>query len=241
MRNHTLAAGIGVLLLTLGACAANQAAGDGVAPSRAAGAAKALDENQYYAPSEPDPSGAQPAAAEPKALPAAYAEPQPAGNPPAVEHVPLEQASPGERAKPLVPAFPAKMEQERLRDIKTVYFLFDHADLTGGAKRELQASAAWLKSHPNVRVRVEGHCDERGTSEYNLGLGSRRANRVRDYLVQLGVSAHVLDPISFGEEVPLKTGHDESAWRWNRRVEFSPAGSPHPAAAQLPGSGEPRM
>lgn len=239
MRHHILAAGMGLLLVTLGACAANHSASDGIAPSRKA--AKALDDSQYYAPSEPREKQDPAVAEEAKAIPAGYVEPGQDRAAPAVDHVPLESAAPGERAKPIVPAFPAKMEQDRLRDMKTVFFLFDQADLTDDAKRELQANAAWLKAHPSVRVRVEGHCDERGTSEYNLGLGARRANQVRDYLVHLGVSAYVLDPISFGEEMPLKAGHDESAWRWNRRVEFSPAQAAKRAAAQTSAAGEPRM
>ncbi len=240
MRHRVLAAGMGLLLATLGACTANHSASDGMAPSRAASANKALDESQYYAPSEPQEKKAPPSAEEAQAIPAGYVEPGQSGNPPAVEHVPLESAA-GERAKPIVPAFPAKMEQDRLRDMKTVYFLFDRAELTDDAKRELHANAAWLKGHPNLRVRVEGHCDERGTSEYNLGLGARRANQVRDYLLQLGVSAYVLDPISFGEEVPLKAGHDEAAWHWNRRVEFSPASAPKRASAQLPAAADPKL
>jgi peptidoglycan-associated lipoprotein len=123
------------------------------------------------------------------------------------------------------------MEQPRLRDLKTVYFLFDRSDLTPEAKEILRANAQWLKTHPDARVRVEGHCDENGTNEYNLGLGSRRANQVRDYLIHLGVSPYMLEPVSFGEEMPLKAGHDEISWRFNRRVQFSPIDAPNPASA----------
>jgi peptidoglycan-associated lipoprotein len=243
MRHHFFAAGTGMLLL-LGACAANTGDTSGIAPSRRA--AKSLEESKYYAPSEPadlaTQPAAQPAAQEgPKAMPAAYVAPDQRGAAPAVEHVPVDDATSGQQARPIVPAFPARMEQARMRDMQTVYFRYDQAELTPAAKRELQANAAWLKTHSNVRVRVEGHCDERGTNEYNLALGARRANQVRDYLVQLGVSIGTLDPVSFGEEMPLKTGHDESAWRLNRRVEFSPAENPRPTAALVPGGSEPRM
>ncbi|HEX7928055.1 MAG TPA: OmpA family protein, partial [bacterium] len=184
MRQYALVAGLG-LLLTLGACAAQKSTRDGMAPSRAASSAKPLDDNQYYAPSEPGESK-QPAEQKAKApesdvMQAAYTRPD--TDKPAVEHVPVEQGAAGNTAKPLVPAFPAKMEQDKLRDMKTVFFLFDKAELTPDAKQLLATNATWLKAHPNVRVRVEGHCDERGTSEYNLALGSRRSNQVRDYLV----------------------------------------------------------
>jgi peptidoglycan-associated lipoprotein len=248
MRHFALAAGLG-WLLALGACAANQATHGRVAPSRAAGTAKPLEDSQYYAPSETDrpapPESAKPARSEtdrpaaparsqePEVMQAAYTDPALGRNAPAVEQVAVEPAADGVRAKPLVPAFPAKMEQDKLRDMKTVFFLFDKAELTPDAKQLLQANAKWMKAHPNVRVRVEGHCDERGTSEYNLALGSRRANQVRDHLIQLGVSAYALEPVSMGEEMPLKSGHDEAAWRVNRRVQFSPADSPRKASAQI--------
>ena len=237
------AIGLGVALLTLGACAANRATtSNGMAPSRQA-AAKPLDDSQYYAPSESDSKPAQkteskPAAKEPDLLPAAYISPTQPDTKPAVEHMPVEQV-PG--AKPLVPAFPAKMEQDKLRDVKTVFFLFDKSELTPDAKRLLADNARWMKAHPDVRVRVEGHCDERGTNEYNLALGSRRANQVRDYLVTLGISATMLEPVSYGEEMPLKAGHDESAWRLNRRVQFSPVDGPKPASAQLSDPSAPHM
>jgi peptidoglycan-associated lipoprotein len=78
-----------------------------------------------------------------------------------------------------------------------------------------------MTAHPEVRVRVEGHCDERGTNEYNLGLGQRRADKVMSYLMGRGVPARMMLAVSFGEEVPLVIGHDAAAWGQNRRVDFS--------------------
>jgi peptidoglycan-associated lipoprotein len=83
---------------------------------------------------------------------------------------------------------------------------------------------AWLKANPRAQVTVEGHCDERGTSEYNLGLGDRRAKAVREYLVAAGVDGGRIRTISYGKERPFVQGHDESAWRWNRRAHFVIAG-----------------
>jgi len=84
-------------------------------------------------------------------------------------------------------------------------------------KTTLQRQAAWLQKYPAVRVTVEGHCDERGTREYNLALGARRANAVKEYLVSLGVSSGRVDTISYGKERPICTESDESCWAQNRR------------------------
>lgn len=108
-----------------------------------------------------------------------------------------------------------------IRELTRVNFGFDTDELSAQAKRVLDRNAQWLLAHPEARVRVEGHCDERGTNEYNLGLGQRRADRVIAYLVGKGVSARMLHPVSFGEEVPLVSGHAPEAWGQNRRVDFS--------------------
>ena len=78
----------------------------------------------------------------------------------------------------------------------------------------------WLKEHPLVRVEIEGHCDERGTNEYNMGLGAKRAQAARDYLVSLEISAQRLSTVSYGEEIPVCTEHTESCWEKNRRDRF---------------------
>jgi peptidoglycan-associated lipoprotein len=97
-----------------------------------------------------------------------------------------------------------------------VFFAFDHSDLSSDARGTLDRQAAWLNQWSNQRLTVEGHCDERGTREYNLALGERRANAVKDYLVARGVSASRLSTISYGKERPIVLGSNEAAWAQNR-------------------------
>jgi peptidoglycan-associated lipoprotein len=101
-----------------------------------------------------------------------------------------------------------------------VYFDFDQANLREDARARLARNAEFLRSRPEFVVQVEGHCDERGTNDYNLALGERRAQAVRDYLTQLGVAATRLRSVSFGEERPSCTQSDESCWQRNRRAHF---------------------
>lgn len=100
------------------------------------------------------------------------------------------------------------------------FFESDKSDLRDDAREALAANAAWLKQYPTVKVLLEGHCDERNTTEYNLALGWRRAFAARDYLITLGVDGGRLGVVSYGEERPFATGHDESSWAQNRRVHF---------------------
>jgi peptidoglycan-associated lipoprotein len=100
----------------------------------------------------------------------------------------------------------------------TVHFATDSSDVDAEAKAILAKQAAWLVKYPNVHVTVEGHCDERGTREYNLALGDRRANSAKDFLVNAGVSAGRISVISYGKERPVATGSDEDAWAQNRRA-----------------------
>jgi len=127
------------------------------------------------------------------------------------------------RVQPLVPAFPVRAQEERVPTLRTVHFAFDQWDLTPEARALLDGNAEWMKANPEVRVQVGGHADERGTPEYNLALGERRAKRVRDFLVERGVPADNLVTISYGEEVPLDSGHSDAAWSLNRRAEFNRA------------------
>ncbi|NQV57470.1 MAG: peptidoglycan-associated lipoprotein Pal [Rhodospirillales bacterium] len=110
-----------------------------------------------------------------------------------------------------------------------VFFDFDKSNIRADQHAALQRQAAWLKMHPSQVVALEGHADERGTREYNLALGERRANSAKDFLVALGVSPNRLKTISYGKERPVALGHDEAAWKQNRRavtvVTGSPAGS----------------
>ncbi len=98
-----------------------------------------------------------------------------------------------------------------------VFFAFDSSDLSAEARAALEKQAAWLKRYGAVRVAIEGHCDERGTREYNLALGERRANAVKDHLVALGINPSRLNTISYGKERPAAIGHNEVAWAQNRR------------------------
>jgi len=97
-----------------------------------------------------------------------------------------------------------------------VFFAFDKSELSSDARGTLGRQAAWLKQWSNQRLTIEGHCDERGTREYNLALGERRANAVKDYLVASGVSASRLSTISYGKERPIMLGSNEAAWAQNR-------------------------
>jgi len=98
-----------------------------------------------------------------------------------------------------------------------VFFGFDRFDLTPEARGTLDRQAAWLKQYPNVTVTVEGHADERGTREYNLALGERRANSVKNYLVAQGTNPARVKTISYGKERPAVLGSNEAAWAQNRR------------------------
>ena len=98
-----------------------------------------------------------------------------------------------------------------------VFFGFDSSDLTAESRAALEKQAAWMKKFGGVRVVLEGHCDERGTREYNLALGERRANAAKDYLVALGINPARVKTISYGKERPAALGHNESAWAQNRR------------------------
>ena len=112
----------------------------------------------------------------------------------------------------------------RIPELATVYFEYDSFALNSSSRGTLDAAAEWLKANPNQYLQVEGHCDERGTTEYNLALGERRAGSVKDYLIGAGVPSAQLSIISYGEERPAIQGSSESAWSQNRRVEFVTAG-----------------
>jgi peptidoglycan-associated lipoprotein len=102
-----------------------------------------------------------------------------------------------------------------------VHFDYNSFTLSSDAKMLLEQKAQWLSMNPDVDAQIEGHCDERGTTAYNLALGERRANAVRQYMIALGVSPSRLTTISYGEEFPLDPGHNEAAWARNRRAHFA--------------------
>lgn len=118
---------------------------------------------------------------------------------------------------PPPPPPPPKLD---VRELQTVYFDFDKFALTSSAKTALDANYQLLMKFPDAIIKIEGHCDERGTVEYNLSLGEKRAKAVMDYLTGLGVPANRLSIISYGKERPVDTGHNEAAWAKNRRAEF---------------------
>ncbi len=108
-----------------------------------------------------------------------------------------------------------------LVELATIFFDYDSATLSPEGRTALEENAEWIRHHPGLNIRVEGHCDERGTEEYNYNLGQRRAQSVREFLVLEGAESDNLRTWSWGELRPLDTGGAESAWRRNRRVQFA--------------------
>jgi peptidoglycan-associated lipoprotein len=122
-----------------------------------------------------------------------------------------------------------KVDADSIRDksndqlsgmLKPAFFDYDKADIRGDSRDVLATNATWLKKYSSVQFTIEGHADERGTAQYNLALGDRRANAAKDYLVSLGVDASRIKTVSYGKERPFATGHDEDSWQKNRRAHF---------------------
>ena len=126
---------------------------------------------------------------------------------------------------PPPPPAPKASLEDRLKEVQDVYYDYDKSDVRSDARDVLTKDADALKSllsdFPNATIMVEGHCDDRGSAEYNLGLGDRRATSAKDFLVQLGVPADKLRTISYGKERPQCTDHTEECWQKNRRAHFS--------------------
>jgi peptidoglycan-associated lipoprotein len=121
---------------------------------------------------------------------------------------------------PTTTARPAVQDFAAVADLTDVFFDFDKYDIRPNDAKTLDANANWLKSNPNHLVLIEGHCDERGTNEYNLALGERRAKSTMNYLVSQGVQANRITIISYGEERPQCSEHTEACWAKNRRAHF---------------------
>jgi peptidoglycan-associated lipoprotein len=155
----------------------------------------------------PAPTGA--AAMTPSTPPSTGSQMQPS-TPPAT----AAPSTPRQDARPAVKDFAA------IADLRDVFFDFDKYDIRAEDAKTLDANASWLKSNPNHLVLIEGHCDERGTNEYNLALGERRAKSTMNYLVSQGVQANRITIISYGEERPQCTEHTEACWAKNRRSHF---------------------
>jgi len=133
---------------------------------------------------------------------------------PAPPPEPAVQPVPSPAAPAPAPAAPAGSP------LKDVFFDFDKATIREDQKAALNANVGWLKTNGRSKLTIEGHCDERGTAEYNLGLGERRAKAVKDYLVAAGIPTDRIATVSYGKERPFVLGHDESAWKWNRRGQL---------------------
>lgn len=125
---------------------------------------------------------------------------------------------------PVIKETPRKTEEkitvpEDLR-LSTIYFDFDKSNIRSDQRGTLRSNAELLAEYETVKILIEGHCDERGTNEYNLALGQRRSESTKRYLVDYGISISRIETVSYGEERPVDTGHNESAWSKNRRGEF---------------------
>ncbi len=117
--------------------------------------------------------------------------------------------------------------------LKDVFFNFDSSAVRPDGRDALVTNAQWLRANPDVAVTIEGHCDERGSAEYNLALGHRRAQAAANVLVAAGIAPQRITIVSYGKERPFVLGHDESAWRWNRRAHFAAGTAPGPRVSSL--------
>jgi peptidoglycan-associated lipoprotein len=150
--------------------------------------------------------------------------------PPPTESTAPPPSPPSPSQEPTIPPEPRVDEADlNAKDLDTlnrespfqpVFFGFDSSDVDAQAQATLNSNAELLKKYPGWTITIEGHCDERGTAEYNLALGERRALAARNYLVSLGISADRLRTISYGKEFPFDPGHNEEAWAKNRRAHF---------------------
>lgn len=123
-------------------------------------------------------------------------------------------------SEPEIPREEVERELVRQEDLQPIYFDFDKYDLRPGDREILNHNAKVLKKDPDVKIRIEGNCDERGSVEYNLALGERRARAAMEYLINLGISPESISIISYGKERPKYPGHNEEAWAKNRRDDF---------------------
>jgi peptidoglycan-associated lipoprotein len=133
-----------------------------------------------------------------------------------------ETMKPGQQTAMAEAAAGVAATQEKPSQFSDIHFDFDKSFIREDAKPILEQVADYLKKNPRASMVIEGNCDERGTAEYNMALGERRAESAKSYLLSLGVRAGALSTVSFGEEKPLDPGHNESAWAKNRRDHFVP-------------------
>ena len=137
-----------------------------------------------------------------------------------VSTLPIGEKSPEPTDLGTPQAQPLREPGQAVSELKTVYFDFDSYILTDATKATLDSNSEWLTKNPGIHVLIEGHCDERGTVEYNLNLGQKRSDAVREYLILKGLDAATLHTISYGEERPEVEGQTEEAYARNRRVQF---------------------
>lgn len=142
---------------------------------------------------------------------------------PKTAEVPVTRPAPPAETpvKPAPAVSPAAATSES--PLKDIFFNFDDATILADQRKAVEQDFAWLKAHPEVKVTISGNCDERGTEEYNLALGERRADAVKNYLVAEGIAADRINTISYGKDRPFVLGHDENAWKMNRRDHFATA------------------
>ncbi len=152
----------------------------------------------------------------PKPATASEAKPVAAVKSPTAAPVSAPKAEP----RPEAPVRISVEELNRRGYLKDAFFDYDRYDIRQDQRDVLEKDAAWLRENPTVKITVEGHCDERGTDQYNMALGQQRAQAVKDYLIQLGVDPSRIQIISYGKERPFVTGHDDRAWAQNRRDHF---------------------
>jgi peptidoglycan-associated lipoprotein len=175
---------------------------------------------------KPEPPGSEAQGADVGAVPGiatpSGAEPSPGGTASSAPAEPVT-APPVAAAPVESPSGPAVAQAPKAPEVsvKDIFFDFDQAMIRDDSKKTMADNVLWLKTNPASKVTIEGHCDERGSSEYNLALGERRARVTRDFLVAAGIAANRVNTISFGKERPFVLGHDESAWMWNRRAHFT--------------------
>ena len=121
---------------------------------------------------------------------------------------------------PAAAAAAPAMEELFAREVMDAYFDYDKADVSADARTALTQTGQFLRSYPQIKVALEGHCDERGSTEYNLALGDRRAQAAKDFLVSLGIAADRIQTVSYGKERPFCSTHDEACYKQNRRAHF---------------------
>jgi len=145
------------------------------------------------------------------------------------EDAPAPDATASTETAPQIESTPMSFDASgsdsgRIEGLQSINFEYDKASLSADAKKKIQGNVAWMKANPGTRLQIEGHCDARGSIEYNLSLGERRAQSVKSYMTSLGITAGRLSIISYGKEKPLSSGDSESDYSRNRRANFVPLG-----------------